>query len=545
MDIKNYFDTALNNNKGAAWIQRRGLFVKGYAFMHGELFEGEALGLLLQTAILEERIDETLRSLNGFFSAVIDAGTSVYLIVDKVRAYPLLICKAQRCKWIISDSGKSIELDGNIEKKVDSLNSMEFLALGYNSGHGTIYTDITTVDAGEYVRLGADGDVRRVSYFKYIFTKEAFSRVETIEKAFQSLESAFQRTIETIPLGYQIVIPLSGGYDSRLIACLCKKYNLNNVVCFTYGRKDSYEVQTSEKVAKTLGFEWYYVEYSAQKLATMIESEEFKDFSTFASNYNSIPPIQEFLAIKELKNQRLIQENAIVIPGYCGDLFGGSKIPREVFRWKKSQFTPQNFAGTIYHHFYDLNIPVRSVRSYIVNKIQSEIEQYDISNLNGFIDYYEQWCISNRLGKYIINSVRTYEYFGLGWRMPFWDDEYAATWYRVPWENKSADLLCEFMFIKYFSVFGVTMLKPKGIDSSKVLIIRRILPSFIYSFGRYIWNWINKRNPQKDVNCFSGAAEILSSEIAGRLKMRTIKSYRKKFILAVLAVREYIRYNKK
>ena len=57
------------------------------------------------------------------------------------------------------------------------------------------------------------------------------------------------------------LIRLSGGNDSRLIACLCKKFGLDNVTCFTYGREDSFEVAISKKVASALGYMWYFVEY--------------------------------------------------------------------------------------------------------------------------------------------------------------------------------------------------------------------------------------------------------------------------------------------
>ena len=42
---------------------------------------------------------------------------------------------------------------------------------------------------------------------------------------------------------------------------MLKKYNYKNVVCYTYGRKDSFEIENSQKTAKTLNFEWHFIEY--------------------------------------------------------------------------------------------------------------------------------------------------------------------------------------------------------------------------------------------------------------------------------------------
>ena len=40
--------------------------------------------------------------------------------------------------------------------------------------------------------------------------------------------------------GKQIAIPLSGGYDSRLIASGLHKIGFKNVICFSYGLKKKF-----------------------------------------------------------------------------------------------------------------------------------------------------------------------------------------------------------------------------------------------------------------------------------------------------------------
>jgi len=84
---------------------------------------------------------------------------------------------------------------------------------------------------------------------------ECFERLDSIYK------NVFSRLIESVQ-GRTIVIPLSGGYDSRSSAAILKKLGYGNVICFTYGRPESFEVQTSEKVAKDLGYKWCFINYA-------------------------------------------------------------------------------------------------------------------------------------------------------------------------------------------------------------------------------------------------------------------------------------------
>ena len=40
---------------------------------------------------------------------------------------------------------------------------------------------------------------------------------------------------------------------------------------------------------------------------------------------------------------------------------------------------------------------------------------------------FESWDISERQPKFIVNSLRVYEYFGYEWWIPFWDKKFMVT----------------------------------------------------------------------------------------------------------------------
>ena len=67
----------------------------------------------------------------------------------------------------------------------------------------------------------------------------------------QSKVNTWERTVR------EVVLPLSGGYDSRMLACMVNKYK---TFAFTYGissrQYDSIEVVKAKKVCKILGITW-------------------------------------------------------------------------------------------------------------------------------------------------------------------------------------------------------------------------------------------------------------------------------------------------
>lgn len=546
MGGENVFHIRLNNVAGKIWHIGAEYSIKGFAYYNNQLFEGEALAKIILSAINNHSLDNILRYLNGNYSVIIKGRDCYYLISDKIRSYPLIFTKNIHGEWMVTDNSIGILKSKDIISDINLLSSTEFLALGYVSGNDTLYRNISTVEAGEYVMLYSDGGILRRSYFKYIFEKTLFDKETIINEAYEALESAFKRTINTIPVGSQIVIPLSGGYDSRLIACLCKKFGLENVICYTYGRKDSFEVLISQKVANTLDLPWYYVEYTPEKFAAALKSSQFNKFSEFSSNINSIPHVQEFLALEVLKGKKIIKDGAVVIPGFCGDVFGGSKVPREVFNWSQNKLNSSNFAHLIFEHFYDLNILVKKAKKTVINKIEEDTKNVDLSTEDSFLNNYEQWCISNRLSKYIINSIRVYEFFNLDWRLPLWDDEYAEIWYHVPWRKKSSELLEAFMFDCYFSYYKVNIRKKKliNIGIKKISFFKQCLPVVIRRVIMRSYISLTSNRIIRDYNCFERTAELLFNTYSLK-KFPQIKQLKRTNIMAVMSCIEYLKYVRK
>src|SRR5690606_4106017 len=110
--------------------------------------------------------------------------------------------------------------------KIDNIAKKEFLLTGYVTGNETLYSNVRQVRAGEIVRVKFNnGQTELSSYRYYQFThSEPGSFDESTLRS--ELEGRVQEAMKRLLYfadGRQIVIPLSGGYDSRLIATIVKE----------------------------------------------------------------------------------------------------------------------------------------------------------------------------------------------------------------------------------------------------------------------------------------------------------------------------------
>ncbi len=474
-----------------SWYVGNNVYSIGYAFIGEQLMKEETLCLYLSEQIKHGDLSKSLEELNGSFAAIIQNGNEYYLIVDQIRSYPLLyVCDGKNC--CISDNASFLEKYYENTDFKDVVIA-EFLAMGYLYGDKTLYENIKSVEAGSYVLLSNNKIYEKCVYYRHIFPKiQGKTDQELINISSIKLEKAFCRILRTIG-ERQIVIPLSGGYDSRLIACLCKKYNVSDIICFTYGVPESDEVRISKQVAENLGFMWYFVEYTQDLWIDLCCSEFYTEYQKFAGNLNTVPCIQDFIAIKELVKRKLISDNAVVLPGHSADLLGGSHL---VFNNNLS------LDRLLYEKYCNLNVLKWTYQKKIQRKIKQSIK-IRCRDMEEYWNLFNDWGIKVRQSHFIVNSVRIYEFFGLEWRLLFWDTEFSEFWNSIEWEKKKGSYLYHtFLMEKYFKDFSVDFLKIQSSSSSFCSQVKRIFPLQFFLIIRYIKNMLRERNVEKDENLF-------------------------------------------
>jgi len=377
---------------------------------------------------------QSLCALNGFFALVWHSPEKVVIAVDRVRSIPLFYGSSHGRVFISDDAEWVRQQVGDVS--MDAVAREEFRLAGYVTGSATLYPGVKQLQAGEMLQVTAAVPTPVLQTYRYYrFVHEEVSHYDELmlrSRLDASAVAATQRLIDHAA-GRQIVIPLSGGYDSRFIALMLKRLGYKNLMTFTYGIKGNKESGYSRQVAAGLDLPWHFVEYSEGQWRKAWHTEERHRFQRWASGWTSLPHVQDWIAVRSLKQRRIVDEDCVFVPGHSGDFVAGSHIPRDAF-----QGNP-----------VDANLLVRRIleRHYVVAASGQTPDQKQavwgqrilhragvghVATHAGFADAFEAWDWQERQAKYIVNSVRVYEFFGFDWWLPLWDAEFMAFWQDVP-----------------------------------------------------------------------------------------------------------------
>lgn len=412
----------------------------GKAHFRGQAFigpgsvtaEGALVHLPLGTSDLN-LWGSALSELNGFFSVVCEIGQGIMLAVDRVRSLPLYYSATSRGVWV-SDNAEWIRRGLGLDR-LDETAAEEFSLTGYVTGQDTLFPALKQVQAGEVVYLDPEDPVGVQSQRWYRFThseRAEWGVRESTQKLTQAAQAAVQRLVDLAD-GRQIVIPLSGGLDSRLIALFLHRLGYTHVLCYTYGRPSDHEVAISRQIAAKLGLEWHCVEYDRMTWKEAWATPAREKYQEFAGGWSVLPHIQDWLAVREMSFQGLLKPGCVIAPGHSGDFVGGSHIPLE-YR-PESTLPLTRVAYDLFRNHYSL-APLKQTskrpREYWEQQRIQPICRFAAEDPASLAAAYEEWDWQERQAKFIVNSVRVYEVFGYQWWLPLWDAEFIQFWQKIP-----------------------------------------------------------------------------------------------------------------
>lgn len=421
-------------------------YIKGHVFFDNRLTDDEEIASCLSQEVSRsirdrQEIAGLFGHLNGEYAIVIDAPDHVLCAVDRIRSIPLFYSVVQG-QLIISDEAHTLKR--SLYSGPNDRRAAEFLVTGFVTGRETLFDGIKQMQAGEYLLYDKTTETTDLSpHFRYRHG-EFFqtSEEQMIEQLDQVYTNAFARLIATTTdLGKHLVVPLSGGLDSRVLVAMLKKFGVEDVTCFTYGIRNNRESRISREVARALGYPWHFVEYTRAKWDELYDSSEMAELLRYSGNFTSLPHIQDMPAVRELKEREVIPEGSVFVPGHGADVLSGCKIPA-AYDGERGCTAEEaiHFIFSEHHSDWDwgtdrqlTELFEESVRSIIPPVLAGDSESG--ANAIEFFDYHE------RQAKYIINSVRTYEYYGYEWRVPFWDNEFMEFFMKVPLGYRKRQLL--------------------------------------------------------------------------------------------------------
>ena len=442
----------LKFNLGFKWYSSKSIAVKGYFYVDDVFYEKEEALNYLETSIQNKPgFEKQIETLNGVFTFIYFAEESIFIYSDITRSFPIFYTK-QNNEIFISDDIYFLQSKFDIQE-FDSLSENEFKGANHTFGDKTLLKEVFQIQASELVEIKNNVVVHSSFKFTYAIEKESNLIVsELMQKAIDSFESSFKRLIKSIG-NKTAVVPLSSGFDSRLIITMLKKYNIENVICYTYGKSTSFEIEKSKKVAEILGYKWIFIEYNEALTNNYLNTNEFKNYVEFSGKLSSMPNLQEYFAVKALKEKELIPSNSVFISGYAGDVLGGSEYLHSIPR-------------TINHQELVETIFEKKLTNYNFSKTEKkEIKTHILSNLDIFNNDFENKLaetilddhnLRERIAKYIFNSASYYTYFRYEFRFPFWDKTLLDFFKEVPIKYKyNKGLFNKVLINTYFKPFDV------------------------------------------------------------------------------------------
>jgi asparagine synthase (glutamine-hydrolysing) len=371
--------------------------------------KGEALLNYFSGIDTISKFENILKSANGQFSVVIQSECEIWAATDRLRNWPLFFTKIDG-EFIVSDNCYTLS-EMRAENQFDSNAVNCFLGAGYVINNLTLLKNIFQVEAGSLVILGAEA--KSSFYHKpfpgKIINKDMKTGAEELENMFHDV---FKKYFNALKDRF-IAIPLSGGFDSRLVAGMASIYHPENILCYTYGRKDNPETALAKEVAGRLGLKWINIIYDSDLITDFMHDGFFEDYYPWVSNLTGMFFLQEYFSVRLLKIKNLIPVDSVFISGYSGDFIAGSYLTPAM----KKTMDEKELSELIFKEYFRLISMEKGKRSAICELIRERIP----SGSSDAWKVIESWDMKERHSKFIVNSAKVFSLFRYDYVFPLWD----------------------------------------------------------------------------------------------------------------------------
>lgn len=409
------------------------LWVSGYAFIGNDYYPANLLLQyilrLLEGCIERDRVSiikKMIPKFNGAWALIYADNKSVLSAVDRFRSIPIFYSTKGEYILLSDNSHAILKLLGNTE--IDDICASELLVTGYVSGNETIYKNLHQIQPGEIVEakntLGDTIKLECYRYYRYSYKEFLNTGEEELEDRLNKIiHNVFERFANSLR-NKTIVIPLSGGLDSRLIAAMFKRFGIENLFCFSYGKIGNKESEVSKAVANILGYKWLFCEYNYSLWYKWFREEKIQEFIKRCGNGASVFHIQDLPAIREILKE-IGFNNIVVIPGHSGDFITGSFVKKGIFNVNEALYElVLEYILSRSYNLWNWEKSYPQIKDLFIERIQKSLLKHTIKNEIDANEVFENWVFENKVAKYVINSVRVYEFFNCEWMLPWWDYEF-------------------------------------------------------------------------------------------------------------------------
>lgn len=383
--------------------------------------------------IAPEFLMPQLAKLSGHFAFIADAPDFTVAATDRARGYPIFFAGTGAGIKFSPQAGDlchALTLN-----EPDPVSLLEFLMAGYVTGPNTVYRGLGQLQAGEVVVLDKRSGKRRATrYYEFLPRESGEDERRLLRRLAEATELTFGRLAREAE-GRPVIVPLSGGLDSRLVLCMLQAMGVKDLRAISYGPPGNQEALRARIVADRLKVPWKF-HPSTRRAARRLFAEPLRrEYWRASDGLSSVPNMQEFQVIADLVGSGEIPKGALIVNGQSGDFITGGHVPAQL----TAPYAGDNdlFEAVVAKHF-SLWKSMKTLANLEALRGRFEAGLSDVRR-RGYLQshqLYEYWEWQERQAKFVVNQQRTYDFFGIGWRLPLWDREYCQLWREVPVKMK-------------------------------------------------------------------------------------------------------------
>jgi asparagine synthase (glutamine-hydrolysing) len=471
-------------------------------------------------------LGETLLHAEGHFALAATGPGWGFAAVDWVRSIPLAAAKIA-AEWVIDDQPERLRRRAGLGTgDIDVDAALSLAMAGYTIDDGRLYRGLELLVPGELLWF-AGGAARRHRYYTYRPWRVRPRDPAALEKELAETTLAImERTLASLD-GRAMVVPLSAGRDSRLIASLARHLGYKNVICISYGRAGNFEAVAAKAIAEKLGYPWHFVPATIAGQRAFFAGEDYRRYVEFADSGASVPFVQDMAPLMRLKQSGAVPGDAVIVNGNSGDYISGNHIVPALQRPPAGLNDEQRFKritdALIAKHFalwQSLLTPRNRAR--IVALLRRSLQRAGATLGDPAYDHglYEYAEFQDRQCKYVVAGQRIYEFLGHAWRLPLWDNDYLRFWESVPLAEKSGQALYARMLrnSNWGEVWRDVPVNRRNVRPLWIVPFRLAAQALHVPFGRERWHRFERRYLQycMETTCSSACVPYRSVWRDGR-----------------------------
>jgi asparagine synthase (glutamine-hydrolysing) len=421
-------------------LDRTVVWLKGYLFGDGQ---SKLLAACSQGAAEMQRV---LPELDGCFGLIVEAPDFVLATADRIASIPVFVTR-HGGQTLVGGLATAMRARAGLSQ-LDPDAVLAIGLAGYALGERALFAGLHHLRAGEMALITRDNEPAYSFYAAYRpWRAVERSHAQLIDGLGDVLRNVFSKMIASAQ-GRPIIVPLSAGFDSRLIAAALKEFRYPDVRCYAYGIPGNHEATASRAIAERLGLRWTFVPVTPRSQRDYFTSHIHSEFARYAETFTAVPFNQDYDATRRLIEGGYAPRDAIFVNGQTGDFISGNHIPESL--WQPSPSSdPETrwsrlFAAARAKHF-DLwdHLATKANLARIEKQFRADLEREGGLPADPANDWalYESSEFLHRQSRYVVSGQRCYEHLGADWQLPLWDRDLISFFETAPLSAKKSQSL--------------------------------------------------------------------------------------------------------